>query len=201
MNKPSYCIPALQHTRASLRDNKSTAHTVFRLSQQFDSNGWDSFAMAFTSVILCPRLLTPSSFSSGFVRSGRCAPWMSFSLNVSLYWDIFMESSQLHTSSQSQSSTGLSKNASLKENPSQLNRENMSFNEVRGQPRTLHLSDPNSHFTALFQESKTLCGKDRSNRGLAGDFYGPDVRLSKFPRNWFQAQKTSSRAQCSLPEP
>ena len=61
----------------------------------------------------------------------------------------------------------------------------MSFNGVRG----LHLSDPNSHFTALFQESKILRGKDRSNRGLAGDFYGPDVRLSNSRETDFRPEK------------
>lgn len=69
--------------------------------------------MAFSSVIRCPKLFTPNSLSSAFDNSGRCEPWMSFSRNVSLYWDIFMESSQLQTSSHPQSRTGFSKKGSL----------------------------------------------------------------------------------------
>lgn len=72
--------------------------------------------MAVSRVILCPRLLTPSSRSSAFVSSGRWIPWMSLSLKVSLYWAMFMESNQPHTSSQSQSNTGFSKNGCLKDN-------------------------------------------------------------------------------------
>ena len=72
--------------------------------------------MAFSRVILCPRLLTPSSRSSAFVSSGRWIPWMSLSLKVSLYWAMFMESNQPHTSSQSHSNTGFSKNGCLKDN-------------------------------------------------------------------------------------
>ena len=103
-------ICSLSHHRGNW-----SSHTASRKRQQFDSRGWESFAMAFSRVILCPKLLTPNSFSSDFLRSGKCIPWMSFSLKVSLYCDISIESSQLQTSVQSQSNTAFSIWGFLKE--------------------------------------------------------------------------------------
>ena len=71
--------------------------------------------MAFSIVILCPRLLIPSSRSSALVSSGRWTPRMSFSTKVLLYCVMFIESNQSHTSSQLHSNTGLSRNDSLKQ--------------------------------------------------------------------------------------